>query len=647
MSSLPDTISASKAQSMGWGTNSSSSSSSSSDASGGSLPDTISASDAAAMGWNTVSPTQDIANERQQRISQGLPVSVNPNKVQPTLAGNIVRGLVGGAESAGLSVLRGTGIGNAITGKNSYMQGLSTSSPYLGTVSDLGTNVQNKSNQLSQEVNSGQTTLPRALESSVANSALQTVNATAPFEGAAGLGELGVAGAKSLLGQGAKQAAEQIAQQVPKTLLQRGLNLAKTTAKTTGIGYGYDVAGNVANEQNNTAGSILHPHAGTVIGAVAPATIEATGAGIQGGLALGNKLGNKIEGVLNPELRTNTVIANRETELNKFNNYQSINKITQDAQSKGQNPIGMLARTNVLNGAVDKDGTIHTSGEGGAQEQYRNQYIAPIENVVRQNLVKEGKSLPIQDVKTAMVNAVNNSSLEGEALDAAHAKVEKEMNGLSRRADENGNISIVKLQDAKVNKYATIDYLNPAAKQADKTIAGTYKTLIENNTNSVDVKKLNNELGQHLQVQKLLETLDGKKVAGGKLGKYFAKGIGGLIGSHFGPVGTMAGSEIAGGIQGKILSSKFGSSLERPIDQSSEMQQAIQNLSKKASDTQQTNAIPNITNNAYNIPPSIQPNALDVNKVVPSSKSNISEQMSALKKGTAESSSQARFVSPR
>ena len=73
----------------------------------------------------------------------------------------------------------------------------------------------------------------------------------------------------------------------------------------------------------------------------------------------------------------------------------------------------------------------------------------------------------------------------------------------------------------------------------------------------------------------MLEKLDGKKVEGGKLGKYFAQTVGGMVGSHFGPLGAIAGAELGGGIKGVQMSSKFKGKTGIPLKQSEDMQRAV------------------------------------------------------------------------
>ncbi|UPJ35847.1 hypothetical protein IVB45_02205 [Bradyrhizobium sp. 4] len=251
---------------------------------------------------------------------------------------------------------------------------------------------------------------------------------------------------------------------------------------------------------------------------------------------------------------TDGIIAHRTKELQRLeDSYAPVRKVTSSAMSKGIDTKKILAQTDLLHGAVDTTGTIRT--QSAIQELQH--FISPYEKAVSQNLEREGVLLPMKTVERSLKTAIDKSGLEGAALETAYGKVDAELAGLARRVDSSGKIKLSKVHDAKINKYSTINYMDEGAKIADKAIAKTYKQLVQEHTKSVAVDALNKELAQHFSVLKLLEKLDGKKVDGGKLGKYFAKTIGAAVGSHFGPLGTIAGAELAGGIKGAAMSTKL------------------------------------------------------------------------------------------
>lgn len=350
-------------------------------------------------------------------------------------------------------------------------------------------------------------------------------------------------------------------------------DVAKATAVGAGTGYVSDVAqGLQANRgANRTGAKALIPGAGTVLGAVLPAV--ATGAA--GAIKLGTegaKLGTTAIKDVAQSGKPENIIAKRTAVLGQIeNNSSPVRRVIAAATAKGIDVKDLLARTDLLHEAVDNTGTLNTRPAIAELTDF----IKPQEDVISKNLAQEGKTIPLKNVEDRLTSAVNASPIKGSAKLTALQGVKREVAGLKLEVDKNGNIPLSAVHDAKVSKYANINYLNPESKTSDKLIARTLKEIVENKTSSVNVKNLNAELARHYTVLNLLEKLDGKKVAGSKLGKYFAKTIGAVAGSHFGPLGTIAGSEIAGRVQGAAMAGSFGRKLGVKLESSPEMQAAI------------------------------------------------------------------------
>lgn len=310
-----------------------------------------------------------------------------------------------------------------------------------------------------------------------------------------------------------------------------------------------------------------------------------TGAVLGAGLSLAGSGVSKASTLFDKNAQKNNLIASRQKELSKLeNSYASIRTATEKAKDRGFDPKKVIAETDLLNGAVDKDGTIRTTHEGGAVEKVRK-FIQPKEKIVSQLLDIEGKTINVKDIEKQLRNNIDGSNLEGEALDAAHAKIDREIKGLLRRADEVGNVPISKIQDAKISKYNNLNYLDPSSKNADKSIARTYKDIVAGNTESADVNALNNELAEQYSVMGILEKLDGKKVAGGRLGKYFAQTTGAIIGSHFGPIGSVVGAEVGSGLKGSLMKNKFRGQTGIKMQDSPAMKAALEKVAQSSNNT--------------------------------------------------------------
>lgn len=330
----------------------------------------------------------------------------------------------------------------------------------------------------------------------------------------------------------------------------------KQVGKTTSAGYVSDVSSGVAGMrgEDRTGAKAFIPGAGTVIGG-----------------ALGTAQ-TSISTLKDPVRKVTNIISKREKELQKLeDNYAIIRKVTSKTKAQGIDPKKILAQTDLLSGAVDNTGTLRT--QNASIEL--NDFIKPQEKVISDNLRREGVLLNLKDVRTKLLNMIDSTGIKGGAKLRAIKNVEDDIAGLMLEADSTGKIPLSTIHDAKIDKYANINFLNPESKRVDKAIAKGLKELVESNTRSVDVKNLNRELQQHYSVLDLLEKLDGKKVEGGKLGKYFAQTVGGIVGSHFGPLGAIAGAEIGAGIKGAQMSSKFTGRTGIKLEQSEQMKEAL------------------------------------------------------------------------
>lgn len=265
-------------------------------------------------------------------------------------------------------------------------------------------------------------------------------------------------------------------------------------------------------------------------------------------------------------------------------NYAKGRKLNRYSTNEGADSRTRLAETNVLEGAVDETGKILTRQKGGAVDQYKAMSVKPAEGVVRDLLVKEGRVVSLAEVEAALRARIKTSGLEGADLAQALNGVKRQVAGLRLRADANGNIGLEILQDAKVNEYGNINFQTPPETATyRKAVAGTYKTLIETKS-SHPIKAINADLAKYYSDITRLESLDGLRVQGGKLGKYVAQisgnvvgaAVGGLFGGFGGAtVGTVVGGELASLIKGKSMAGTFNKGVKGVAPKSPVIEEAL------------------------------------------------------------------------
>ena len=278
---------------------------------------------------------------------------------------------------------------------------------------------------------------------------------------------------------------------------------------------------------------------------------------------------------------TDKTIAKLATEISniedKYKPLRTANKFSPDADDSRKR----IAASNVLENAVDTNGQLRTEDAAAA---YRNLPITrdgltikDVEGVVRRNLENENKTINLRELERDLIDRVMNTRLlEGGDLTAALKGIGRELDGLSKRADEFGNIPLVKIQDAKIATTGNINFNTPAGdKTYRKALARGFKEIIENKSD-LDVKKVNSELAKYYRDIERIEKLDGRRVEGGRLGKYSAalagSAVGAVAGSAGGPltsaVAGIAGGELGSAMKGRTMSNTFKSGLDGELPQS-------------------------------------------------------------------------------
>lgn len=262
-----------------------------------------------------------------------------------------------------------------------------------------------------------------------------------------------------------------------------------------------------------------------------------------------------------------SVIAAREKQIFDIEtNYAKTRKAMDYSKDSGAASRKRIASTDVLVDSVDENGVIRTKQKGGAIDQYKKQTIDGFEGVVRENLVREGETVNLEQVQKELTTEVNKSGLEGGDLATALNGIRKEIIGLRYRANEFGDVPLEKIHDAKINTTKNINYQTPPETATyRKSVARAYKSIVEEK--SPTAKKVNPELSKYYKDIELLENLDGKRVKGGKLGKYFASITGQIVGGAAGGavgglpgiiVGSVTGGEVSAALKGRAMARTFG-----------------------------------------------------------------------------------------
>lgn len=472
-----------------------------------------------------------IQSERDTRIAQGQAVSTNrrferTGEATPNFGGEIVRSVVKPIARLGQNLTGKMGDNGKIDSRQSN---------YLGTINPVG--------------NSGD----------FGKDVLDSIGVGAEI----GSNLVGGTGAGAVVKTGVKGAIKQGA----------------VTGLKSGIGAGatYGLGAGLQDQKDKNVGQIL---GNTAMQAVKGGTI--------GGLA-GGVLGGAVAPVLKPSIllpksSATKAISKTENELLKIeNNYQKLRKNAKFSKDGNQATRSRIANTGILSDATDSTGTIITDK---AVRRYRElSRLNEYEDVVRNNLERLGETVDLNTLERKLTQSVYDSGLQGANLESAVNTVKKEIAGYRLRANPDGRIPLTLMHDAKIDVYNSIDFNTPAEIKAyKKTLAKGLKEVVEENSN-FNVKEVNSKLAPLLKDIDYLESLNGRKVKGGKLGKYSARiagniaggiaggSVGGLPGSA---IGTIVGGEVGDVIQGKILKNTFGRTAETALPESEILKKAVQ-----------------------------------------------------------------------
>ncbi len=324
-------------------------------------------------------------------------------------------------------------------------------------------------------------------------------------------------------------------------------------------GYGSDVAqglqGNRGEDRTGTNAFI--PGVGTALGATLPIISETT---------------KSVQNKFTQTGRINTSSTKRTNVLNTLERDNGkVRSAFENASRKGVDVKNTLATTNLLNGAVDSNGTISTK----LALQNFDDEIAPFEGQVRKVIAEEGAIVSARNFDDRLQRAIKESSLEGGALTEVENRLEKEFGGLLKRADTNGNIPLTAVHDAKIFIASHQNYTDTGANAVNKEVARILKEVVQENTKTLDVESYNKGLSKMYAIRDVLEALNGKKVEGGRLGKHFSSVVGGVVGSSFGPLGTILGAETGRGIKSAQMKGAMGSDISGGLSVPTELSSAL------------------------------------------------------------------------
>jgi hypothetical protein len=246
-----------------------------------------------------------------------------------------------------------------------------------------------------------------------------------------------------------------------------------------------------------------------------------------------------------------------QSRVDTYNQLAEKSTAVQDAieagKAKGFDPVADLASDDRFTPEINKDGRIDSS----VAIKKLNDFVKPIAQVERQAIVAEGRSYSFDAFANAVKKSLNQYKARGASYQTMLNRVTSDLEVYREEYAPNGTISGVNLDDIKNAKYQIANWDNEDAQISDKTVARAAKDMIYGGTKNADLIKLNSEMSRYYSARDVLDSVDNKIVRGGRLGKYFARTIGTAVGSHFGPLGAIAGMYTGDALESAAMQHKF------------------------------------------------------------------------------------------
>jgi hypothetical protein len=262
---------------------------------------------------------------------------------------------------------------------------------------------------------------------------------------------------------------------------------------------------------------------------------------------------------------TNLTTKKTEASLNEaFTATKSARSMLEESTAKGHNAANFIASDTRYVPEVFNDKISSAKAIANL-----NNEAAPLAEIIRAHIDNAGVAVHADQLKAAALKEIEGLKDSGAVHANYSAKIGKDLEHyITTFTNGDGMLNLSKLDDIKKAKYAMtygLDAEGQASKIADVAVARAARKIIESNIKDVNIAALNKELSKYYDARDMLEVIDGTTVKGGRLGGYFARGIGAAVGSSHGPHGALAGALTADKIASIMRSNYFGSSKVRQL----------------------------------------------------------------------------------
>lgn len=352
-------------------------------------------------------------------------------------------------------------------------------------------------------------------------------------------------------------------------------------ASSAPVSGGLDAINNLIGSASNAYQGFAQQHPNiskdmASIGNLASIYGMAKGTQAVGSAAADTKLGQKAIGAVqdnavnNLEDTYNELLSGQApSKAKKFYNAQNVTEAKNAAGTMGTPPQRTLAEAGII--PKQEGSKLATLDQADAFRQS----AAPLAQTNQEALRVVDKAVPpvplddIQAKAIEQIRASNNTSAQKEAM---VRQIQKEIEATKAEYGDAVPPSIldkIKSQHwdaAKKNK--AFDNAGNLQRNVNYSMGSALQKTIEQVASDAgynDVAQLNRHIGDVQEAANFLEGLNGKVLKKGQLGGYAAKGLGALVGSHGGMLGTVIGYKAGDALHHLIMSNSVAGPVKRLI----------------------------------------------------------------------------------
>lgn len=359
-----------------------------------------------------------------------------------------------------------------------------------------------------------------------------------------------IASKKDALGVGAELASLAVGGGGTGQIIKQGLKQAVVRGAVQGaragvVSGGLYSGGQALQQNKSTLDTLKDTATGATLGGVTGGVLGATTPLVSKGFS---SLKNTIKSPLSSNARDKVVkqVESKYDEL--FTGTKSAKKSYTRSTAQGKTPSRFLAEHGLI---VDiKDGKINSQ----AVIEKISKQAEPLEDVLDDILRAKDTTLPTSSrisldklADSAKKRISTESNIAGGYIEQQYADIDKLISSLKKAyGDTVGLSTLNKIKRGQWQQSKVFDMTRPNyAKDSHYALGKEAKEMIENAVAETDIKKLNQYLGDHFDAINNLQKIDGNAIKGGRLGNYFGRTIGAVVGAKGGPLGSLAGA--AGG----------------------------------------------------------------------------------------------------